>query len=992
MELNNRNVPFNNKYTNKEHEDVLLRPTINASKDSYLKASNKKNKSDKFSKTEVLDLDYLEDTATIPSVPLKKFIKSKKEKSKTNKNIFKKDDIVILDVSKEQEEKTKEAIKERKIILSKMRQLDKREHKIENRIKQVEKKKEKLEDKMTLVASAKNRFDKKKKEALEIKINKYEEEIINCERLITFSMHEKEKLNDAITNITIKKPKINKIIKDNTKKLKEAKKTNDVSIIEKLIDKTKKSFNDYKLKRVEYLKRKEKERLLFLSRKKEKTMPKEEIIIFDENIEKEEKKLKEELLKQEKIKAREEKKKKEELLNQEKNRLIEEKELKKELERQEREKKLEEKRKQEELLNQEKNRLIEEKKLKEELLRQEKERKLQEKNAKEEEAKRLREEKIRLKEEEKFKKEEKERQEKEEKRREIELNKQRIKEEEILKNKEKLLSNKKTKEEIKLQKDREREEKLLKKEEINKQKELERQERIKEKVEKELEEQKEKEAKRLNLIEERREKRKKLEKEKEEARKERREKAKLIKKAEEESKLKERENKKTFEEKIKNWYNNLSFIKDQQNRRELKRQTLLIDFEGADAVRSEEKIMYKYVAKNNETGKIEKGLFAAYSKLDVHSFLLAEGYEVYEIVPQKEFKFKFKFLEPKFKPTELDFFLTQLSTFLKSGITLVDSVKILSKQSKKKNHQQVYKSIIYELSMGENFSAALEKQGSIFPRLLVNMVKTSELTGDLPETLDDMADYYRETEKTRKQMVSAITYPAVVLVFALGILMFIMIGVIPQFVDIYGDLGTELPRITVVIIGISDFLKTNWLYLLIGLLAFILVFTLLYKSIKVFKTVIQSMLMHLPIFGNIIIYNEVTMFTKTFASLLNHNVYITDCMEVLSKITNNEIYKMLIFDTITNLAKGEAISNSFKNQWAFPNIAYEMILTGEKTGQLGNMMDKVAEFYQEQHKNAVNQIKAFIEPVMIVVLAVIVGVVLLSVILPMFDMYENIDM
>ena len=148
--------------------------------------------------------------------------------------------------------------------------------------------------------------------------------------------------------------------------------------------------------------------------------------------------------------------------------------------------------------------------------------------------------------------------------------------------------------------------------------------------------------------------------------------------------------------------------------------------------------------------------------------------------------------------------------------------------------------------------------------------------------------------------------------------------------------------------------------------------------------------MHLPVFGKIIIYNEITMFTKTFASLLNHNVYITDCMEVLSKITNNEVYKMLIFDTITNLAKGEAISNSFKNHWAFPNIAYEMILTGEKTGQLGNMMDKVAKYYQEQHKNAINQIKAFIEPIMIVILAIIVGVVLLSVVLPMFDMYEGI--
>ena len=162
-----------------------------------------------------------------------------------------------------------------------------------------------------------------------------------------------------------------------------------------------------------------------------------------------------------------------------------------------------------------------------------------------------------------------------------------------------------------------------------------------------------------------------------------------------------------------------------------------------------------------------------------------------------------------------------------------------------------------------------------------------------------------------------------------------MVLVVPQFVDIYGSLGTTLPPITIAILNVSNFLKKNLLMLGIGLLVFIIIFVILFKTIKVFKTVVQTILMNIPIIGKIIIYNEITMFTKTFASLLNHNVYITDCMEVLSKITNNEVYKMLIFDTITNLARGEAISNSFKNHWAFPVIAYEMILTGEKTGQLG---------------------------------------------------------
>ena len=552
----------------------------------------------------------------------------------------------------------------------------------------------------------------------------------------------------------------------------------------------------------------------------------------------------------------------------------------------------------------------------------------------------------------------------------------------------------KTKEDRKLRKQKrleEKEKRKREKEEAKRLKDEKRKEKIKEEFEEELEDKKEKEKRKLNKISQAIEKKKKINKEREQARKERKEKALLIKKAQEESRAKAKKERKSLEEKLTEWYNNLSFVKDRKNRRELQRQTLLIDFEGSDAERSDEKIMYKYVAKNGETGKVETGMFAAFSKLDVHSFLLAEGYEVYEITPQKNISKTFTLFNAKFTASELDFFLTQLSTFLKSGITLVESIKILSKQCKKKGQQNIYKSLIYELTMGENFSDALQKQGNIFPRLLINMIKTSELTGDLPETLDDMADYYREIEKTRKQMMSALTYPLVVLVFAIAVLVYIMVLVVPQFVDIYGSLGTTLPPITIAILNVSNFLKKNLLMLGIGLLVFIIIFVILFKTIKVFKTVVQTILMNIPIIGKIIIYNEITMFTKTFASLLNHNVYITDCMEVLSKITNNEVYKMLIFDTITNLARGEAISNSFKNHWAFPVIAYEMILTGEKTGQLGPMMDKVANYYQEQHKNAVNQIKAFIEPVMIIILAIIVGVVLLSVVLPMFDMYQQIS-
>lgn len=449
-----------------------------------------------------------------------------------------------------------------------------------------------------------------------------------------------------------------------------------------------------------------------------------------------------------------------------------------------------------------------------------------------------------------------------------------------------------------------------------------------------------------------------------------------------------------FPKKIKAKFTNNRFAKNKRNKKDINRQVLLLDFEGADAEKSAEKVMYKYTAKNPD-GKIITGYFPAYSKVEVHSFLLSEGNEVYSIKTNKwiqQFYGK-QFSSKKIKTRDLIFFTTQLSTYLKAGITLVESLKILSRQFKNKNYSRIFRSMIYDLTMGDNFSDAMAKQGEAFPRLLINMIKASEMTGELPEALDDMADYFTETDKTRKQMITAMTYPTIIFIVAIAAIVFIMVYVVPQFVGIYESMdGATLPGITVFVLNVSSFLKNSYLWILLGLSLFIIIFIYLYRNVKAFKTFIQWVLMHIPVIGNVIIYNEVTMFTKTFASLLAHNVFITDSMEILNKLTNNEVYRMLILDTITNLAKGEKISLAFKDHWAFPVPAYEMITTGERTGQLPEMMAKVSAYYQELHRNAVTRIKTFVEPLLIIFLTVMVGGIVLSIVIPMFNIYSQIQM
>ena len=405
---------------------------------------------------------------------------------------------------------------------------------------------------------------------------------------------------------------------------------------------------------------------------------------------------------------------------------------------------------------------------------------------------------------------------------------------------------------------------------------------------------------------------------------------------------------------------------------------------------SEKKVTsYKYTVKDS-SGKLIKSTFDAPGINDVKIFLTNEGYEIIEIKERGKYDFDINLGDYKVKGGDLAFMLTQLATYIKAGIPLIQSVRILAKQTENQRLKKVMNKVVYELIYGEKFSSALAKQGNSFPRLLINMVKTSEMTGDLAGTLEEMADYYTEAEKARKAMMSAMIYPAVIFSFALIAVVFIIMFVVPQFIDMFQSNDAELPAITKFIIFASAFLGSYWWALILGLVAIVVTYRWLYKNVKEFRKTMQTIYMKMPVIGNVIIFNEVTTLARTFSSLLKHNVFITDSMEILSKISDNEIYKEIIDRTLISLSKGAKISETFRGEWAFPVVAYEMLVTGESTGQLALMMEKVAEHFQNLHHNAVTTIKSLIEPIVIVFLAGAVGFIIMSIILPMFDLYGQL--
>jgi len=258
------------------------------------------------------------------------------------------------------------------------------------------------------------------------------------------------------------------------------------------------------------------------------------------------------------------------------------------------------------------------------------------------------------------------------------------------------------------------------------------------------------------------------------------------------------------------------------------RDSLLQMINNGQEVRFEKPQTFRYKALNPD-GKMEIATFVGVSKLDIYTFLTGEGYTVFSIETSKMINFLYGqslTLYKKLSTKDLIFFITQLSTYIKSGITLTEAMRILSKQLKKdKNQHKITQSIVYYLTMGESFSTALEKQTGAFPQLVINMIKAAEAAGNLDETLDDLGAYYEEINATQKQMISAISYPALVGGFSIIIIIFIMIKIVPQFVGIYESAGAELNPLTLFVINSSNFLQQNigLVLLAVGIAIFIVV-------------------------------------------------------------------------------------------------------------------------------------------------------------------------
>jgi type IV pilus assembly protein PilC len=294
-----------------------------------------------------------------------------------------------------------------------------------------------------------------------------------------------------------------------------------------------------------------------------------------------------------------------------------------------------------------------------------------------------------------------------------------------------------------------------------------------------------------------------------------------------------------------------------------------------------------------------------------------------------------------------------------------------------------------DIEAGGTLSDSLSKHPKAFDELYVNMVNAGEAGGILDTILMRLADYIEKIEALKRKIKGAMIYPAVVLFVAVGATLFMLMFIIPTFAKMFSDFGAELPLPTKIVLGLSNFVRSFWWVMAGGAAAAVLAFKKYYQTDKG-QHVIDQLLLKMPVLGDVFRKGSVARFTRTLGTLVSSGVPILDGLEITAKTAGNVIIKDAIMSARTSIREGETISSPLRKSQVFPPMVVQMITVGEETGALDEMLNKIADFYDDEVDGAVEALTSIIEPIMIVIMGVIVGGMVVAMYLPIFRMVNVI--
>jgi len=343
------------------------------------------------------------------------------------------------------------------------------------------------------------------------------------------------------------------------------------------------------------------------------------------------------------------------------------------------------------------------------------------------------------------------------------------------------------------------------------------------------------------------------------------------------------------------------------------------------------------------------------------------------------------FMQPKVTNKDLVIFTRQFSTMIDAGLPLVQGLNILGEQTENKTFRNMLKQITKDVEGGSTLADALSKHSKVFDSLFVNLVAAGEVGGILDTILQRLAAYIEKAEKLKSQIKGAMTYPIVVVGIAVIVISVIMIFVIPVFQDMFSSFGKALPVPTQVVVAMSDFSKGNIHYMIGGLIVFVWALRRYRKTVSG-KRNIDSLLLKLPIFGELIKKVAVARFTRTLGTMVSSGVPILDALEITAKTAGNVIVEEVIFDARSSIAEGQTIAEPLSETDIFPGMVTQMISVGESTGALDAMLEKIADFYDDEVDATVSAMTSMLEPLLMLFLGGSIGGLVVAMYLPIFQM------
>ncbi len=343
------------------------------------------------------------------------------------------------------------------------------------------------------------------------------------------------------------------------------------------------------------------------------------------------------------------------------------------------------------------------------------------------------------------------------------------------------------------------------------------------------------------------------------------------------------------------------------------------------------------------------------------------------------------FLQPKVKTKDIVIFTRQLSTMIDAGLPLVRGLEILASQQENPTLKKMLTQIKTDVESGSTFADALKKYPKHFDRLYRNMVAAGEIGGILDDVLRRLSDYMEKAQALKSKVKSAMTYPAIVLAISAVVLSIILIFVIPTFAKMFSEFDAALPTPTVMVIKISNFLKSYFLAIIGGIFVFVILFKKYYSTEKG-KLLIDKLLLKAPVFGPLIKKVAVAKFSRTLGTLINSGVPIIEALNVAAGTAGNKVVENAIRAVKASISEGRSIAQPLMESKVFPSMVVQMISVGETTGALDAMLNKIADFYDEEVDSAVEALTSMIEPFMIVFLGGTIGSIIIAMYLPIFKM------